>query len=58
MRLEQLSNNELWDKWKVAIEDLAGRPGNYYLKRQVDLLEDEVIRRMKEASRRPLGVQA
>ena len=57
MSLRDLSNNELWDRYKEALEAWAQEPTDYAKKRTLDAAEDECMRRILEASRKPLGLE-
>lgn len=57
MNLQKVSNNDLWKEWKDSLKSAASDSGNGYAKRrEVDCM-NEIIRRMQEASRRPLQRQ-
>lgn len=56
MSLTKLPHNELWKKWTAAIEEFAFDPSKSN-ERLIERIEDEIARRMMEASRRPLRVE-
>lgn len=56
MSLTKLPHNELWKKWTAAIEEFAFDPSKSN-ERLIERIEDEIARRMQEASRRPLRVE-
>lgn len=49
--LERLSNSALWRQWKAAIHDQMDTPSHRSIDLRVNALEDEIIRRIKEAGR-------
>ena len=51
MNLQKISNNDLWKKWTGSMESAALDPSNSYAKRREEQCMDEIIRRMKEASK-------
>lgn len=57
MTLSKLSNNDLWERWKAAIDDWLEDQVSASKKRKMDRLEDEIIRRMKEASKSSLKLR-
>ncbi|MCL5669814.1 MAG: hypothetical protein M1423_00705 [Acidobacteria bacterium] len=48
-QLRNLSNHDLWRSWTQAIDEWVVEPRNRSLKAKVDRLEDEIMRRMREA---------
>ena len=54
MRLEHMTNRQLYDEWTDAAELLAREPNSGFAKRREGQCMDEIIRRMQEASRWPL----
>lgn len=57
MNLRKISNDELYNEWTDSLETAALDPGNGYAKSREEACMDEIIRRMQEASRRPLQRQ-
>ena len=49
-----MSNQRLYEEWTDSLESAAVDPGNGYARRREDQCMEEIIRRIKEASRRPL----
>ena len=54
MNLQRISNRDLFDEWTDSVETMAQDPGNGYAKRREEQCFEEIIRRLQEASRRPL----
>ena len=54
MNLQKMNNRDLYDEWTEYIESVAQDPGNGYAKRREEQCLNEIIRRMQEASTRPL----
>lgn len=54
MNLQRMSNRDLYDEWTDAAELLAREPDSGFAKRREGQCMDEIIKRMQEASRRPL----
>ena len=54
MNLQRMSNRDLYSEWTDAVESMAQDPGNGYAKRREEACMAEIVRRMQEASRRPL----
>lgn len=54
MNLQSLSNNRLYEEWTDAMESFTQDPQNGYAKRREEQCLNEIVRRMQEASRRPL----
>jgi hypothetical protein len=52
MNLSKLSNGDLYREWTESLESAASGDG-YAKKREAQCL-DEIVRRMQEASRKPL----
>jgi hypothetical protein len=57
MRLEKLTNRDLYDEWTECMETMVQEPENAYARRREDACMNEIIRRLQEASRRPLQRQ-
>lgn len=57
MRLEKLSNRALYDEWTEALEVMAVDPENHSAKRREEQCMNEIIRRMQEASKRPMVLE-
>ena len=49
-----MTNRELYDEWTDAAEMLAQEPDSAFAKRREDQCLNEIVRRMQEASQRPL----
>ena len=49
-----MSNNQLYSEWTDSMESMAQDPRNGYAKRREEQCLNEMVRRMQEASRRPL----
>jgi hypothetical protein len=47
-----MSNRSLWDEWKDSLESAA--LGDGYAKKREEQCMNEIIRRMQEASTRPI----
>lgn len=47
--LSALSNGELWDLWKTALEEWGEIPKSIVLMRRLNGIEDEIIRRIHAA---------
>ena len=54
MNLRRLSNNDLYNEWTDSVESVAQDASNGYARRQEAACMDEIVRRMQEASIRPL----
>jgi hypothetical protein len=54
VNLQKISNNDLFNEWTESLESAALDEGNNYAKRREEECLNEIIRRMREASRRPL----
>ena len=54
MNLRKMSNNDLYEEWTESLESAASDPRNGYAKRREEQCLEEIVRRMQEASRRPL----
>ena len=54
MNLNRMTNRELYEEWTDSAELLAREPGSGFAKRREEACMNEIIRRMQEASRRPL----
>lgn len=54
MKIQSISNQDLWEEWKESMEAAALDEGNGYAKRREEQCMNEIIRRMQEASTRPL----
>jgi hypothetical protein len=52
--LRSLSNQRLYEEWTDSLESASVDPGNGYARRREDQCMEEIIRRIKEASKRPL----
>ncbi|HEX5426646.1 MAG TPA: hypothetical protein VFW94_24250 [Candidatus Acidoferrales bacterium] len=50
LNIQTISNSELWEKWKLAMDDLCSDP-SLANSRKVNNLEEEIFRRMRMASR-------
>jgi hypothetical protein len=57
MRIEKLTNQDLYEERTDSLEAAASDPENNYAKRREEQCMEEIIRRMQEASRRPLARQ-
>jgi hypothetical protein len=57
VNLQKISNNDLFNEWTESLESAALDEGNGYAKRREEQCLNEIIRRMQEASRRPLQRQ-
>ena len=57
MDLRSISNQRLYEEWTDSLESAAVDPGNGYARRREDQCMEEIIRRIKEAGRRPLQSQ-
>ena len=57
MNLHKLSNGELYSEWTDSLESSAVDPENDYARRREAACLEEIVRRMQEASRRPLQRQ-
>jgi hypothetical protein len=49
-----MSNRDLWSEWTESLECSAQDERNGYAKRREEQCMNEIIRRMQEASTRPL----
>lgn len=47
--LKNLTNNELWLRWKKTFEALGDPLPNPHFQTELDKVEDEIIERMKAA---------
>ena len=54
MNLHRMTSRELYDEWTDAAELLAREPESVFAKRREDQCMSEIIRRLREASQRPL----
>jgi hypothetical protein len=54
VNLHRMTNRQLYDEWTDAAELLAREPYSALAKRREDQCMSEIIRRMQEASLRPL----
>jgi hypothetical protein len=54
VNVESMSNKELWEEWTDAMESMAQDPQNGYARRSESDCLNEMVRRMQEASKRPL----
>ena len=54
MKLQNMSNRDLYDEWTECVEAMARDAEDAYAKRREGQCMDEIVRRMQEASRRPL----
>ena len=52
LNLRNLSNNDLYSEWTDALESAAS--GDGYANRREEQCLNEIVRRMQEASRKPL----
>ena len=52
MNVQKTSNRSLWDEWKDSLESAA--LGDGYAKKREEQCMNEIIRRMQEASTRPI----
>ena len=52
MNVQKMSNRSLWDEWKDSLESAA--LGDGYAKKREEQCMNEIIRRMQEASTRPI----
>jgi hypothetical protein len=57
VKISELSNQELWDEWKTSLESAALEPDNGNVRRREEACLNEIVRRIQEASRRPLRRQ-
>lgn len=55
MNLQSLANKDLWDRYKVAMDDLCTDP-SLSNSRIVNRIEEEIIRRMREAGTKKADV--
>ena len=54
MNVQKMSNRDLYDEWTNSVEAVAQNGSNGYAKRREEACMAEIVRRMQEASRRPL----
>ena len=54
VNVRTMSNNQLYSEWTDSMESMAQDPRNGYAKRREEQCLNEMVRRMQEASRRPL----
>lgn len=54
MNLQRMTNRDLWNEWTEALESAALDESNDSAKRREEQCLNEIIRRMQEASTRPL----
>jgi len=52
LNVQKTSNRSLWDEWKDSLESAA--LGDGYAKKREEQCMNEIIRRMQEASTRPI----
>ena len=52
MNVQRMSNGDLYREWTESMESAAS--GDGYAKRREEQCLNEIVRRMQEASRRPL----
>ena len=57
VNLGKMSNGDLYREWTDSLESAASDPENSYAKRREEACLEEIVRRMQEASRRPLQRQ-
>ena len=54
MNLKIVDNRELYREWTDSVESMVVDPDNHYARRREEQCMNEIVRRMQEASRRPL----
>ncbi len=54
LNLQRMTNRDLWNEWTEALESAALDESNDSAKRREEQCLNEIIRRMQEASTRPL----
>ena len=54
MNLQTLNNQRLYREWTDSVESIALDPNNRFAKRREEACLNEIVRRMQEASSRPL----
>jgi hypothetical protein len=54
VNLRSMTNNDLYREWTDSMESAALDPSNGYAKRREEQCMNEIVRRMQEASKRPL----
>jgi hypothetical protein len=57
VNIQKLSNGRLYREWSDSLESAALDESNVYAKRREEACFNEIVRRMQEASRRPLERQ-
>jgi hypothetical protein len=50
MNLTRLTNNELWERYTDAAQAWAYDPGDIAMKRTLDAIENEILRRFRDAA--------
>ena len=54
--IASISNVDLWERWKQAIDNWALEPRNRNLQQRVDRLEDEIVNRLSAVGHNDLKV--
>ena len=54
MNLRIVDNRELYREWTDSVESIAVDPNNHFARRREEACLNEIVRRMQEASNRPL----
>lgn len=57
-KMEAMSSRELWEHWKVLLDQWGDDILDPRVKRRLDAAEDEIVRRFREVHSERVGLRA